>query len=346
MTAGRARYALLLLLTVAVLGCSRPAEPLYQEQLYSMGSLVEITIWGAEHGQAVRAAHAVGQSFDAWHRAWSPHGDGPLGRLNQALAASGAAEIPPEVQPLLGPAQALARASGERFNPAIGRLIDAWGFGGDEPPTGPPPAAMLQALVAQAPSSEDWVIEGTQLRARNPAVQLDFGAYAQGYGADRAVEQLRAAGIENAIINVSGDIRVIGRRGDRPWRIGIRNPQGPGMLAAIDLEGDESIVTSGDYERYFEYQGRRYHHILDPRTGYPSQGLSSVTVLHAQATVADAAATALMVAGLQDWQAVAKQMGIRAAMVVGNDGTVYISPAMAKRLQFETKPPRVVESAL
>ena len=109
------------------------------------------------------------------------------------------------------------------------------------------------------------------------------------------------------------------------------------------MQGDESIVTSGDYERYFEYQGKRYAHILDPRSGYPATGARSITVLHGNATVADAASTALMVAGKTEWRQVARAMGIQQVMRIERDGTVQMTPALAKRLRFEINPAPKVE---
>ena len=185
--------------------------------------------------------------------------------------------------------------------------------------------------------------EGASLRGRNPAVQLDFGGFAKGYGVDRAVERLQAMGIRNAIVAAAGDIRVIGRHGDRPWRIGIRHPRQPGAIASLDMEGDENISTSGDYERYFEHAGRRYNHIIDPRTGYPAQGTASVTVVAHNGALADAAATGLFVAGPREWRKTAASLGVDQVMLVATDGTVYMTPGMAQRVRFEVTPaPTVV----
>jgi thiamine biosynthesis lipoprotein len=146
-----------------------------------------------------------------------------------------------------------------------------------------------------------------------------------------AIDLLRSRGIGNAIVNAGGDLRAIGRHGNRPWRIGVRDPRGEGVLAAIDTEGDESVFTSGDYERYFVYQGRRYHHIIDPRDGYPTQGVTSVTVIHREAALADAAATALFVAGPGDWPRVAALLGVEQVMLVETSGTIQMTPEMEAR---------------
>jgi thiamine biosynthesis lipoprotein len=133
----------------------------------------------------------------------------------------------------------------------------------------------------------------------------------------------------------------MGRHDDRPWRVGVRHPQGRGVLAALELHDGESVHTSGNYERYSEHEGVRYGHIIDPRTGYPGREIVSATVIHDDGAVADAAATALVLAGLRDWQRIAAQMGVKLAMLVDADGTVHMPPAMAARVHFTDEPPPV-----
>ena len=151
------------------------------------------------------------------------------------------------------------------------------------------------------------------------------------------LKRLRDMGVRNAIVNAGGDLRAIGRRGNRPWRVGIRHPQGSGVLASVEIESDESVFTSGNYERYRIHEGVRYSHIIDPRTGMPVNHIASATVIHHNGAVADAAATALTIAGPMDWPRIAKQMGIKYVMLVDEKGTVYMNPAMAKRVRFEGK---------
>lgn len=338
------RYCLILLLTTTA--CSKP-EPLYQEQLLALGALVDISIWGLEPDAARQAADAITADFNHFHATWHAWLPSPLTRINTQLATGETFSADPAMLPLLERARALSRASDYLFNPAIGQLFAYWGFQSDEPKGPPPDPAVISALLAQQPTLDAVVIEGNQLHSTHPAVQLDVGAIGQGYAVDVAIAHLRTLGVENAIVNASGDIRVIGKHGDRPWRIGIRNPRGNGIFASIELQGDESIVTSGTYERYFEYAGKRYHHVLDPRTGYPAQGTLSVTVLAHDATTADAASTALLVAGPQDWHRIARAMGVKHVMLIDAQGKVHIDPVLAKRIRFESEPaPDIVISAV
>ncbi|WP_455365411.1 FAD:protein FMN transferase, partial [Kaarinaea lacus] len=185
---------------------------------------------------------------------------------------------------------------------------------------------------------QDLELDGVELKSNNSAVQIDFGGFAKGYAVDMAIEHLKDMGINNAIVNAGGDLRAIGKHGDRAWRVGIRNPRGEGVLASVDVEGDESVFTSGDYERYYEYQGKRYHHIIDPHTGYPKQGVTSVTVFDTRADRADAAATAIFVAGEEHWYEVAKSMGVAGVMLVTSNGTIHMTPNLKKRIYFDIKP--------
>lgn len=337
------RGRLLLLAALILLSACQREVPIHTERLLAMGTIIEISLWGVPPEQATPALAAVEHELQALHQAWHPWAPGPMQQTNERLASTDWFEADLAVLPLIESGKRLSAASGGLFNPAIGRLIALWGWHQDERPAGlpPPDPAAIERLLAARPGMDDVLVDGPRLRSTNPAVQLDMGALAKGAAVDRVVEQLRARGIDNAIVNAGGDLRAIGRPGARPWRIGIRQPRGEGVLAALEVSGDESVFTSGDYERYFVHQGTRYHHILDPRSGYPARGSISVTLLGPDATTADAAATALFVAGPQAWPEVAQAMGISAVMLVAEDGHIELSPAMAERIVFDVEPERV-----
>ena len=116
------------------------------------------------------------------------------------------------------------------------------------------------------------------------------------------------------------------------------------MLGTISTSGDESIFTSGDYERHFVWEGRRYHHIIDPRTGYPARGSRSVTIIHPDAATADAAATALFIAGPSEWHTIARQMGIRYVMLVDDEDNIHMNPAMQERVELHNTTGKIILS--
>lgn len=319
--------------------CTPQEKPLHHETILAFGTLIEVSIAGVDEAQAQKGFDALRSDFNYMQEVWNPVMPNPVMRINGLLQTGIPFSVSPSTLPLIQRAQELSVASNGLFNPAIGKLIKLWGFQDDTRDNElPPDKDEILKLVNQHPAMADIIIKGITLQGKNPAVSLDFGAFAKGYGVDVGIKHLRDLGIHNAIINAGGDIRAMGKRGRRPWRIGIRDPRKEGVIASIDMGDDESIFTSGDYERFFEYEGKRYHHIIDPRTGYPADHTRSVTVIHTNGAEADAAATALFVAGPKEWHAIAKAMNIKYVMLIDNKGIVYMNPAMAKRIQFEVTP--------
>jgi thiamine biosynthesis lipoprotein len=239
--------------------------------------------------------------------------------------------------------QQIEASTGGRFNPAIGKLIRLWGFHtSDYPIMGPPPSQLqISEILEHKPSSTDIHINGLELRSDNPIVQLDFGGIAKGYAVDLTIAHLRELGIGNAIVNAGGDLRAIGSHGDRPWRVAIRKPGG-GNIGSVQVHGDEAIFTSGNYERFRQDKSERYPHILDPNTGWPAKDIASVTIIADEGLLADAAATALIVAGLEHWPKVARALDLDQVAVVDEAGTVYLTPEMEKRIQFSGDANRVI----
>ncbi len=333
------RASLLLVCLLLKAGCSQPENPAQHRQFFALGTLIDLTIYGSDTTTAGLAATELEQLFTRLHSDWHAWQPGTLQETNRRLAMLETFPADTDLLPLLRESNRLSRLSNGLFNPVIGELVALWGFHSDARPDGPPPGDdRIQALVSQAPSVTDITLQDGQLQNRNPAVRYDLGGVAKGFAVDRGIELLQTHGIDNAILNAGGDLRAIGRHGGRPWRIGIRDPRGTGVLASIELDGGESVFTSGDYERFFDHEGTRYHHIIDPRTGYPADAVTSVTVIHPDATTADVAATALFVAGPELWESIARQLGIRYVMLVDHAGTIHMNPAMQQRVRFDNAP--------
>lgn len=330
------RRLLAIMLLLMLVACDRQPETA-REEFLAMGTLINLSFYGEDEDRVQKLSGQVREAFDRLNNAWHPWQGGALADLNKSLATQKDVTIDPSLQPLINEAMTLEAQSDSLFDPAIGGLVRLWGFDKDEPPSGPPPSQeAIDQWLKSHPRLADLSISDSTLRSLNPAVVLDFGGFAKGAAVDQVIDELRAEGVKNAIVNAGGDLRAIGDKGGKPWVIGIRHPRGEGVLASLEVSGDESVFTSGDYERFYEYQGKRYHHILDPRSGYPARGLTSVTVLHKKASVADAACTALFVAGPKDWPRIARRMGVTAVMVVDQQGKVTMTPEMAARIHFET----------
>lgn len=315
-------------------------DRLVEREFLAMGTILSITLY-LDEGQARAPAEAALQALDQflheYEQRWSAWGSGELGQINQALGRGESIQVPPPMQSLFARAAELSLASEGRFDVRVGRLVELWGFH-DETRfrSEPPPATDITTAVAALAAAPSLRADAADYGPA-PQFRLDFGAIAKGDATDVALAQLRAAGYRNVIVNAGGNLRTAGRRGERAWRIGIRHPRPDEehrLLATLETAGDEAVITSGDYERYFEFEGRRYHHLLDPRNGYPPQGLQAVTIVAPSGALADAASTALFVAGPEQWREVARRLGVTQAFVVGADGGVQVTAALAPRVRF------------
>ncbi|MFV2060467.1 MAG: FAD:protein FMN transferase [Gammaproteobacteria bacterium] len=314
-----------------------------KDSQFIFGTIVDITFYGDNNMKATEALQTISNDFKHMHKAWQPWGNMAMARANKLIVTTEWFSYNPSIHDLLVDGKKYSRLSHGLFNPAMGRFTKLWGFNTDKlTVTAPPAATEINALLDKMPSMNDLQIKGVRIKSSNPNVFFDFGAMAKGLAVDKAIKSLNEFNIHNAMINAGGDIKVIGKHGDRPWHIGIRHPRKKdSILAGIDLLANESIFTSGDYERYFMYKGVRYHHIIDPRTGYPATKSISVTVIHPDAALADAAATALFVAGPDEWYEIAQSMGIKYVLLVDANGGIHMNPAMQQRISFIEKPDNI-----
>lgn len=339
------RMRVLFTIGAAVLGlaaCGRDT-PVTTTRFNAFATQVDLSLVGVDRQQAKQAAALVQNDFAFLEQAWHSWQPGPMGRVNQMLVNGEPFVAPPSTMPLVRLSKEYESQSGGLFNPAIGYLMDLWGFHADAVRSRPPPPAQqIERLVAAKPSMAQIDIDGLELRGHNTAIKLDFDSITKGYALDLAIEQLRELGIKSALVQAGSEVRVIGDRSGQPWRITIRRPSGAGVLAIVPMRGDESLVTKSDYDRNFVFKGNIHHAIIDPRTGWPASGSRAVSVLHTDATTAAAAATALFVAGPEDWHGVATAMGIQYVLLVDAEGTLHMNPAMAERIELVDSSAQVI----
>jgi thiamine biosynthesis lipoprotein len=363
------------LLALILSGCTKTA-PTAQEA-YVFGTRVELLAWGTPEAQAHAALGEVLREFDRLHRAYHAWQPSELTALNEAIAAGKPHEVSAELADLIRTAQALAAQGDYLFDPGIGRLVALWGFHGDEFKPALPDTAELAKLVATKPSIAKLSIDGACLPQGSPkagettgmeprsgehpspppgrgvgggcritsadfSVALDFGGYLKGVALDRAAAILKSRGIDNALINIGGNVLAMGSKGGKPWRVGIQHPRaaqaGGAPLATLELRDGEAIGTSGDYQRYFELGGKRYCHLLDPRTGSPTTVTQSLTVLVPPGADAgmrsDVLSKPLFIAG-DDWPRLAAKLGATQVLRVDAAGKVFVTAALKSRLAFE-----------
>jgi thiamine biosynthesis lipoprotein len=313
----------LAIITVISTACSAPSD--VHETRFIMGTLVEFTIAESAQNQAEKAVTAATSEMQRIEDLFTIYGEVANSvKTFNATPANTPMKLDDEVTALLEIALDIKQQSGATFDPALGGLNLLWGFSRSESPLSPPSEVAIKKAVPPThcikKQNNDWI------RLDNRCY-LDFGAIAKGYAIDRGIAVLQENGINHAIINAGGDIRLIGRHGDKPWRIGIRHPRDKAeVIATLELEGDVSVVTSGDYERYFVYENQRYHHILNPKTGWPATTAQSATVIAPNATLADAWSTALFVHG-KDGMPLLTKMNF-ATLLVDHHGKVFQSKAM------------------
>lgn len=332
-TAERGVLAPCMLAMLAACGAPEPPDS-HERTLIAMGTLVHVEVLARDGHRARRALDAVEALFADIGHNWHAFGDGELGRVNAALAAGRPARTTPGLGRLIDRSLTYRTISDGLFDPVIGDLVRLWGFADFDPDAGgtPPTDAAIDSWHAGRAARRDIVLSGNIVTAPGP-VRLDLGGVAKGTALEQACALLAAYGIENAMVDAGGDLKVIGTRDTRPWRVGIRDPRNDGRtIATVSLAPREAIVTSGNYERYFMHEGRRHHHVLNPYTGRPAPGAAGVTVIHVDAELADAAATALLVAGPERFAEIAERMGVTTGLLVATDGTLITTPAMAQRL--------------
>lgn len=315
-------------------------EVLYQEQGYVFGTLVEVSVSGETEPRARQAVSEVLHEFQRLHEmlhAWQPS---ELSDLNATFAKGESAAVSAELVAMLQDAAQLSRQSQGLFNPAIGGLVQLWGFHADEFKPVQPDEKLVAQWVAANPLMSDISMNNGRVQSMNKSVQLDLGGYAKGYALDRAAELLRKQGINNALINIGGNVLALGQHGKRAWKVGIQHPRKPGALATLELRDGEAIGTSGDYQRYFMLGNVRYCHLINPRSGYPMQGVQAVTVLtrgeHA-GVLSDVSSKPLFIAGVRGWRGAATQMNLSEAMLVDGQGVVHLTAELQKRLEFTDK---------
>jgi len=310
----------------------------FEAKLQVFGTLLTIRLEGVEQDQAEVVITSISQDFQQLHRDWHAWQPGSLDRINDALARGQSHSIDPELANLLRTAGELESLSGGFFNAAMGNLIRAWGFHTSDYPVqqAPPKAEHIERLLAQRPSLSDITLHNRQIHSRNRAVRIDLGGIAKGAALARARAMIASLNPDRALIDAGGDLLAWSK--SEPWRIAIRDPSDPNSaIAVIEIDDPMAVFSSGNYTRN-RAEPRRRGHIIDPHSGHPIEHTLSATVIATDPVVADAAATALVVAGPKRWRSIAASMGIDLALVVLADGCIGITEKLAKDIDWTTPP--------
>ena len=267
-----------------------------------------------------RALAAAVEQVDQQMSPWKPDSD--LSRLNRAAPEAWVA-LPPEIMTVLARALEVARQSGGAFDPTVGALVDAWGFGAAR---GAPDAAAIRAATQamHRPAYQNLELEPANGRARKHApLQVDLCGIAKGYAVDRMIDVLKQHGVAHALAALDGELRALGGQADgQPWAVALESPT-PGQRSAhgvLELQ-DLAVATSGDYRHFVQVGADRLAHTMDARRATPVRNdVASVTVLAPEGMSADAWATALLVAGGDHGLALAQRLGLEVLFLVRRAG--------------------------
>jgi thiamine biosynthesis lipoprotein len=325
---------------VVTTACGAPSAPqLVRRAGLAMGSALELTAWTSDRAAADEGFRAVFAEFDRLDRmmsVWKPESD--IVRLNEA-AGEHPVPIAAETLEVLERARKISEWTGGKFDVTWGVLSDLWKFDQDQDNTIPDPQEVERRLPLI--NYRDLLVDERAHTAflTRRGMRAHLGGIGKGYAVERSVAILRARGLRNFMIQAGGDMYVGGYRGDRPWRLGIQDPRGPrgASFGTVELS-DATFSTSGDYERFFMKDGRRYHHIIDLTTGQPARASRSVTIVSPSATLADGLSKAVFVLGAAEGMALLERIPDVEGVIVSAKNEVLVSKGLKDRFKLIAPP--------
>ncbi len=314
---------LFLIALACTLGCSPSSSAPTQREQYLMGTSVSISISGVHRDEANRAADLAFREIRRIQEMMSTFlPESEVSQINRSAGGSWTS-VHPELLTVVREALRYGRLSDGAFDITYKPLSGLWSF---EPDSRPPDPEEVRRILPLINYQAVRIDDQGRILLEHPGMAMGLGGIAKGYAVDCAVAVLQEQGITNAIVNAGGDLRVLGRPStDRTWRIGIQDPRNRGEIIRAVAITQGALATSGDYENYFLYQNRRYHHILDPRTGFPARGCRSVTVIAPTTMMADAMATAVFLMGPEKGMALIQELPDIEGMIIDETGKIITS---------------------
>lgn len=302
----------------------------YTGEEIAMGTVISQKVYGENGQAAMKEAMDKIKDLEALVTFNAPEGD--IYKLNEN-AGKTKVELDPETIKIINKAQEVSKLSGGAFDVTVGPIVKSWGIGTEQQRI-PAPEEIKNLLPLV--NYKDLVIDGNTASLKKAGQMVDLGGIAKGYAGDVAREIYKKNGIRSAFINLGGNVVTLGNKPDgSPWAVGIRNPRAKDEIVGSVSVTDKAVVTAGDDQRYFEKDGKRYHHIIDARTGYPAESdLMSVTLITDSSFVADAVDTAVFILGLEKGrELIEKQEGIEAIFVT-KDKKIYVTDGLKGNFKF------------
>lgn len=330
------RSILIGIVSIGILfSCSLRKEKIYTESRISMDTIVTISVVSKSEDKALIAINKVMGEMEKLSTFVDFYSDvSELSAINRN-AGKKPVNVSPETIDLVKEAKSVAKLTGGAFDPTIGVISKLWDFNNMIRPDQKDINERLKLV-----SYNNIIIneEKSTVFLKKTGMLMDLGGIAKGYAADMAVEILSSSGIKSALVSVAGDIRAYGLKPDgNPWMIGIRDPRPvsatENIMAALPLK-DLAISTSGDYQRFFETEGTRYHHLLAPQTGMPASGCQSVSVIADRAVMSDALSTAVFIMGPEKGLAFLDKIGYQ-ALIIDFYGQLHISEGLRDNIEIK-----------
>lgn len=328
------RALAIILLVFSIVGCAKePPTPVTKSRIM-MGTVVDMRAYGRNAEKAMEKAFAKIQDIE--NKMSVNIAGSEVAQINDAAGVN-AVKISAETLTVLRKAIEFAELTDGAFDPTIGPLVAAWGISTDHP------RVPTEIEIDYLTSLIDWrkieiQEENSEVFLSQPGMAIDLGAIAKGHAADEAAAVLRANGVKSAFVNLGGNVYVIGTKPDgSPWRIGIRDPFAPEATSFVGVisAADTSVVTSGTYERYFVKDGVLYHHILDPKTGYPAESdLASVTIVSPESIVADAVSTSVFLIGWEAGKELIEALPNVEGVLVDKNRSVWVSSGLRDKFEI------------
>jgi thiamine biosynthesis lipoprotein len=254
-----------------------------------------------------------------------------VSRINRSAGNDGV-RVSPETVEVIKRAQEGSKLSDGAFDITVGPLVQLWRKARERGM--PPEMEEVKETLNLVNFTNLKTHYGGKVSLRKKGMNIDLGGIAKGYAVDRAFELLKGLGYRNLVVNAGGDLRVGGSKPEGPWSIGIQHPRDPEKIIARISLSDTAVATSGDYEKFFIHQGKRYHHILNPKNGFPAKGCQSVTILHKEGITADALATAIFVLGPEKGYALCQKLEGVDCLIVDKEGDTTLSPGLKGRISL------------
>lgn len=319
-----------LILSLFVYPLPSHSANLYKYHQVSLGTTIEITLQGNDEKAAGKAALQAFQEIRRIERLMSPWIEtSDVYRINRSLEEEWVA-VSPETFTVILKAQNISALSEGAFDITVAPLIRLWRIAREK--GAPPPSEETEKLLSLVDFRNISTRSDGKVLLKKGGTAIDLGGIAKGYAVDRAFDTLRSLAYNNLIVNAGGDLRVGGLKNNQPWSIGIQDPRSSEKVMATILVSDEAVATSGDYEKYFFHQGKRYHHILNPKTGFPAEGCRSVTVLSKDGMTADALATAVFVLGPEKGYSLCKRLEAVQCLIMDRQGRIMLTPGLKDRI--------------